>query len=297
MGEVMDRRGFLAASAGVLAVGAAASAAEERELPRKPPAGQLRKAVIFGMLPDSMPMADRLKLAKDCGFDGIESEPLGDLKAAEERRSAAEAAGLEVHSVIYGGWDKPLSTGDPAVAAAGKEAVRSALRDARALGATSLLLVPGIVNEKTRYIDCYERSQRNVKDLIPEAKAQGVQILIEEVWNNFLMSPLEYSRYVDEFKSPWVQSYFDVGNVVAFAWPEDWIRTLGKRIRRLHLKDFKRGPRQFVHLRDGDINWPEVRKALAEVGYGGYMTAELNGGDAAYLKDLAARMDLIIAGK
>ncbi len=292
----MRRREFLSNSAAALAAGAmAAETATAAQEPAKGD-GKLLKAVIFGMLPSSMSLEDRLKLARDCGFDGVESEPVGDAEA-DARRAAAEKAGITIHSVIYGGWDKPLSSGDPQVVAAGQTAVKAALRSANRMGATALLLVPGIVNAQTRYVDCYQRTQKNVRALIPEAKAQDVKILIEQVWNNFLMSPLEWARYTDEFKSPWVQAYLDVGNMVAFGWPEDWIRTMAHRIQRVHLKDFRRGPRQFVNLRDGDIDWPEVRKALREVGYSGFMTAELNGGDEAYLKDLSSRIDRIIAGE
>ncbi|HTE19127.1 MAG TPA: TIM barrel protein, partial [Armatimonadota bacterium] len=114
----------------------------------------------------------------------------------------------------------------------------------------------------------------------------------------------EFNQFVDSFKSPWVQAYFDVGNVVPFAWPEDWIRTLGPRIKKVHLKDFKGGPGlfqaiggSFVNLRDGSVNWPEVRKAFSEIGYNGWVTCELSGGDAEYLKDVSRRVDLILAGK
>jgi hexulose-6-phosphate isomerase len=136
------------------------------------------------------------------------------------------------------------------------------------------------------------------------AEELRMNINVEEVWNNFLLSPMEMAAFVDSFKSPRVHSYFDVGNVVTFAWPEDWIRTLGKRIRKIHLKDYKGGPGlfggnkgSFVNLREGSINWPEVRKALGEVGYEGFMTTELGGGDEAYLRDVSARVDKIIAGE
>lgn len=292
----MKRREFLAGSAAA-AAGASAlakSAAAQQTVPKE---GKLLKALIYGMLPNTLSMEDRFKLARDCGFEGIESEPVADAREAEARGEAARKAGTPIHSVIYGGWHAPLSSADPKVIEQGLQGVRDGLVSAKRMGATALLLVPGIVNESTRYIDCYTRSQKNVRLLIPDAEKQGVQILIEQVWNNFLMSPLEYARYIDDFKSPWVQSYLDVGNMVAFGWPEDWIRTVGKRIKRVHLKDFRRGPRQFVNLREGDINWPEVRKALGEVGYSGYLTAELNGGDEAYLRDLSQRIDKIIAGE
>src|SRR5690606_8898738 len=124
----------------------------------------------------------------------------------------------------------------------------------------------------------------------------GVVIAVENVWNNFLLSPLEFARYVDEFESPWLRAYFDVGNIVAYGWPQDWIRTLGERIVKVHVKDFRKENREWKNVLDGDVNWPEVRRALAEVGYTGFITAEVEGGDRAYITDLAQRLEKIAAG-
>ena len=124
-------------------------------------------------------------------------------------------------------------------------------------------------------------------------------IAVEEVWNKFLLSPIEFARYVDEFNTPHLQAYFDVGNVVLYGFPQDWIRTLGERIKKVHIKDFKveGSGWKWTNLYDGQIDWPEVRKAFDEIGYAGWFTAELGGGDADYLRDVAKRMDRIIAGE
>jgi hexulose-6-phosphate isomerase len=217
---------------------------------------EVKKAVVFGMLSGNRSVEDRFKLCRDCGFDGVEAYPEPDLKKCEQMRGWAEKAGIEIHSVMYGGWDAPLSHPDPAVAQRGEDGLKTCLRSAKAMGASSVLLVPAVVNADVRYADAYTRSQRRIRRAIPVAEEVKVPIYVEEVWNNFLLSPLEFARYIDEFKSPWVRAYFDVGNVVAFAWPEDWILTLGKRIKRVHLKDFKRGPREWVNLGDGDVDWP-----------------------------------------
>ena len=121
---------------------------------------------------------------------------------------------------------------------------------------------------------------------------------MEEVWNKFLLSPIEFARYVDDFNSPWVKAYFDVGNVALYGYPQDWIRTLGKRIAKVHLKDFtfRNGVTNWTNLRDGELNWKEINKAFAEIGYKGDATVELNGGDAFYLKDVSHRVDLILEG-
>jgi L-ribulose-5-phosphate 3-epimerase len=299
---MLRRRDLLQAAAGSTLIGAIGRVEAEPEITPSPthplaPASAWRpkKSLLFAMLPERLPLDDRLKLARDVGFEGVEAPPMS-VAEAEKVRAAAEKAGVRVHSVIYGGWGAPLSDPDPAVAERGRGEVEAALHCAQALGADNVLLVPAVVNAKTRYVEAYERSQKQIRKLIPLAERLKVGIAVEEVWNNFLLSPLEFARYVDEFHSPWLQAYFDVGNVVAFAWPEDWIRTLGKRIRRVHLKDFKRDSRQFVNLRDGDVDWREVRRAFMEVGFNGYMTCELGGGDEAYLRDVSARVDRIIAG-
>jgi L-ribulose-5-phosphate 3-epimerase len=300
----VNRRDFLAGSAGaVAALGAGVLTTPASAEPTAVKADGPKKACLFGMLPGRLSIEDRFKLARDVGFEGVESSPIGDPAECERMRKGAESAGIRVHSVIYGGWDPPLTHPDPAAQQRSFKNAVAALHSAKLMGADDILLVPGVVNAETRYQDAYKRSQEHIRRLIPHAADLKVQILVEEVWNNFLLSPMEFASYIDSFKSPWVQAYFDVGNVVAFAWPEDWIRTLGKRIKKVHLKDYKGGPGlfgsrkgDFVNLRDGSINWPEVRKAFAEVGFTGFMTTELGGGDEAYLRDVAARVDKIFAG-
>jgi L-ribulose-5-phosphate 3-epimerase len=295
----MKRRDFLVQSA----VGAAAVAGLGHMARPAEAQDGLKKAVVFSMLPSSLTPADRFKLAKDCGFDGVEMQPIPEAECGP-LREAAEKAGVQLHSVIYGGWNPPLTHPDPAQREQSVKNAEAALRSAKALGSDCILLVPGVVNAQTPYRSAYQWAQEGVRKLIPTAEKLKIPILLEEVWNNFLLSPLEFNAFVDSFQSPWVQAYFDVGNVVPWAWPEDWIRTLGPRIKKVHLKDFKGGPGlfqaingSFVNLRDGSINWPEVRKALKEIGYKGWVTCELRGGDAEYLKDVAKRVDLILAGQ
>jgi L-ribulose-5-phosphate 3-epimerase len=293
---MMHRRDFLAqAAAGAVLAGLGRDAAAQ--------AGGMKKAVVYSMLPSSMSPAERFKLARECGFDGIEMPAVPEPECAA-LRSAAEAAGVRLHSVIYGGWSPPLTHHDPAQREQSVKNAEAALRSAKAMGADCILLVPGVVNADTSYANAYKWAQEGIRKLIPTAENLKIPILIEEVWNNFLLSPLEFNQFVDSFRSPWVQAYFDVGNVVPFAWPQDWIRTLGKRIKKVHLKDFKGGPGlfqaiggSFVNLRDGSVNWPEVRKAFTEIGYNGWVTCELAGGNADYLKDVNRRVDLILAGQ
>ena len=293
--DSIGRRDFLKQSAVMsLMAGVAGAAAPEPT----PAPGVLKKALQLGMLPGKLSDADKFKMASDCGFSGIEGGPMSDLDAAKKLGELAQAAGTPIHSIVYGGWDAPLSDPDPAVIEKGLIGMKNALRSAKALGAETVLLVPVVVNAKATSAEAWERSHKHIPQLLPLAEELKVVIAIEEVWNNFLLdSADDFARYIDEFKSPWVKAYFDVGNVVAYGLPQDWIRTLGKRIVKVHLKDFKKKGKEWVNLRDGDVNWLEVRKAFDEVGYNGFITTELPGGDEAYLRDLSQRIDLIIAGK
>ncbi len=260
--------------------------------------GKLKKAVLISMLPKQMSYLDRFKLAVDAGFEGIEMQTITDLKEAGEIKEASEKAKLRIHSVMnMGHWEWPLSSDDPAVVEKSLDRMRTSLRNAKLWGADAVLLVPAVVNPKTTYTQAWQRSQPQIKKLIPLAKELGVVIAVEEVWNKFLLSAPDFAKYVDEFKSPWVRAYFDVGNVVMYGFPQEWIRTLGKRIVKFHLKDFDTRTRQFVALREGSIDWKEVRQAIGEIGFSGYLTVELSGGDEAYLREVSRRVDRIFAGE
>ena len=179
---------------------------------------------------------------------------------------------------------------------------KQSFRNAKLWGADTILLVPGVVDAQTSYKEAWTRSQQVIRErILPLAQQMKVVIGIEEVWNKFLLSPLEMARYVDEFSSPWVKAYLDVGNMLFYGFPQDWIRTLGPRIVRVHVKDFKleRGEGRFYwkNLGEGDVDWPAVAKAFADAGYRGWVTTEINGGDAAYLKDVVSRLDRIFAGQ
>ncbi len=291
---ITGRRAFLkvaaAVSMGVPLVRHAGAARGQEQ------GGRLRKAVQSGMLPNTLLDAEKFALAKRCGFEAIEaSSVIEDLAIARQVGAQARQAGVPFHSVVYGGWQAPLSDPRPEVTDKGVAGMETALRSAKALGADNVLLVPALVTETVGYGEAYERSQKNIRKLLPLAQELQVTIAVENVWNKFLLSPLEFARYVDELDHPRLKAYFDIGNVILFGFSQDWIRTLGKRIVRIHLKDFKRQGYEWTNLLDGDVNWPQVRKALAQIGYSGYLTTELSGGDEAYLTDLAHRIDKIIA--
>jgi L-ribulose-5-phosphate 3-epimerase len=264
--------------------------------------GSPKKAVLISMLPKELSYADRFKLALDSGFEGIEMQTVSEPKISEEIKEASAKTGLRIHSVMnMDHWKYPLSSDNPDEVGKSVSGMETSLRNAKLWGADVVLLVPAVVNPTTPYKEAYVRSQKVIRErILPLAKELKIIIGVEEVWNKFLLSPLEFSRYVDELKSPWVRAYFDVGNVVFYGYPQDWIRTLGSRIVKVHLKDFQldrpNGKFYWKNLGEGDIDWQEVRKAFSEIGYSGYVTVEIEGGDAAYLKDVTARLDRFLAG-
>lgn len=264
---------------------------------------RLKKAIHLGMISGNQSIADKFKLAKETGFDGLEVSSPSDL-SVDEILKARDATGLEIASVMNSAhWSSPLSDPNPEVRARGVEGLKTALRDAKKLGCTSVLLVPAVVKKEVSYADAYTRSQAEIRKVVPLAEELGVTIAIENVWNQFLLSPLEAARYVDEFNSPRVGWHFDVGNIVNYGWPEQWIRILGKRIAKVHVKEFSRSKRDKeglwkgfdVELLAGDCDWPAVMKALDDIGYQGWLIAEISGGDAPRLKTIAELMDRILA--
>lgn len=298
----MQRREFLAASAAsvaALSFPAFAQPAAKRTL---------RKAVMFGMVGVEGTLMDKFMALRDCGFEGAELDSPSDLNP-DEVLAAQEKTGLVVHGLVDSvHWRMTLTNPDAAVRAEGVKALETALRDGKRYGSTSILLVPGIVDGGTAYDDAYRRSQEEIRKVLPLAKEMGVKIAIENVWNNFLLSPMEAARYVDEFNSPWVAWHLDIGNVIRYGWPEQWTRILGKRIVKLHIKDFSRKKSNEeglwkgfdVELGDGDAGWAATMKALDEIGYstspgGNWATAEVGGGDRARLKQVSEQMDRLFA--
>jgi hexulose-6-phosphate isomerase len=295
----MTRRELLAGTAAASGLSLFSPVARAAKLP-------IQKAVLVSMLPRQLSYKDRFMLAREAGFEEIECRQTDDPKEAEEIKRAADDAKLRIHSVMNGDhWQFPLSSHDPEVVARSMRAMRTSIANAKLWGADTVLLVPAVVNPQTSYRDAWTRSQKQIRELIPDAAEAKVVIAVEEVWNKFLLSPIEFSRYVDDFNSTWIKAYFDVGNCVLWGYPQDWIRTLGSRIVKLHLKDFRfqndpvtrKRTAEFVNLGDGEIDWKAVHAALAEVNFRGSATVELNGGDREYLADVSRRVDKILAGE
>ncbi|WP_134682609.1 sugar phosphate isomerase/epimerase family protein [Brevibacillus migulae] len=248
------------------------------------------KGINQWCFPDATPLETLFAHSQKAGFDAVELNlyqpgAVGltletSLHEAEDIAKLAESFNLQLRSLSTGLlWQAPLSSPDESVREKGRAIVEKQIELANAIGADTVLVVPGVVDAQTSYEQCYEHSQRELRKLIPVAEKHGIQIGIENVWNKFLLSPLEMARYIDELDSPYVGAYFDVGNVLQFGYPEQWIRILGKRIRKVHVKDFRTNVGNitgFVPLLAGDVNWREVRTALAEIGYQDTVTAEIS---------------------
>lgn len=299
-GRRMERRTFLKTGAGAASLGLIAREGEAAAQ-TSAPAGyktKLKKSLYFSMLPGSLTVEERFALARRIGFEGVEVPTMEDPAALAEVKAAAAKTSIRIHSVMnQRHWKFPLSSADSAIVKQSIEGLETSLRNAKALGVEVVLLVPAIVNADTSYRDAWTRSQKAVRGVLPLAKELNVIIGVENVWNKFLLSPLEFARYVDEFESPFLKAYFDVGNIVLYGIPQDWIRTLGKRIVRVHVKGFDEKKRDFVGLCDGTIDWRAVRRAFDDIGYSGWVNAELSGGDEAYLTGVSECMDKIIRGE
>ena len=302
----MNRREFLQNTGGALALAAlvpgALAAEADTAAATAAPKRTIKKGIMWGTVGVKGSILEKMKAIKEAGFEGTEMMSHMD---QEEVLRARDATGLAIPSVCgRDHWGKPLSDPDPKVRAEGLEALMQTLRDGKRYGASSVLLVPAVVDKRVSYADAYTRSQAEIRKAVPLAEELGVKIAIEDVWNHFLLSPLEAARYVDEFHSPAVGWHFDVGNILNYGWPEQWVRILGPRIQKLHIKEFSLKKRDNeglwkgfnVPLLEGDNDWPAVMKALDDVGYHGWAITEQGGGDTpAGLKDLCQRLEKILA--
>jgi len=247
-----------------------------------------------GGLEAQKPISEAMQEAKDLGFDAIElavaSEGVLTHQATqtqcEDIVAAAEKIGIEISGVASGeSWTCSPTANEPEVRKRSVDFTCKALQIAKWLGSDAYLYVPGAVDvfflpeaEIIPYDVCYQRAAETLTQILPTAEQTGVAICIENVWNKFLLSPLEMRDFIDSFNSPMVGAYLDVGNVLLTGYPEHWIRILGQRIKRVHVKDFKRSVgtvEGFVDLLAGDVDFDAVKGALSEIGYDGYVAAEM----------------------
>jgi L-ribulose-5-phosphate 3-epimerase len=295
----MHRRDFLKLSGGAMALtglGTADLWADDPP-PKKRP---IKKAMMYATIGYKGTVMEKLKAVKAAGFEGV--EPMSHMKQ-EEVLKALEETGLKAASVCCAThWDKPLSSPDENVRREGLEGLLQALKDAQRYGASSVLLVPGRVikekNKEVTYDDCWQRSIAEIRKAVPTAEKLGVKIAIENVWNDFVTKVDQAMGYLDAIGSPMVGWHFDIGNVVRFSPPETWIPVLGKRILKLHIKEYSQFKKFSVRFFEGDNHWPAIMKALDEAGYQGWGITEQPGDqakDADSMKDLSERFDKILA--
>jgi L-ribulose-5-phosphate 3-epimerase len=245
------------------------------------------KSISLWSFPGGTAIEEAMKRARAAGFEGLELavDERGELSLestaadTERLRALADSIGLRLPTLATGlGWAYPVVGPDPAVSAKGKAVVRKCLELAQGLGAKVILVVPGSVTELFPYDAACEQLVPAFRELAPEAEDRGVTIGIENVWNKFLLSPIEFARMIDDIDHPFVQAYFDVGNVLLTGFPDQWIRILGKRIKAVHFKDFKLSIHTiqgFIDLLEGDVPWDCVMAAFKAVGYDGAVTAEM----------------------
>jgi hexulose-6-phosphate isomerase len=298
----MQRKEFIKASAGLVGLTMvnplSITGATKKSAFIKP---DIKICLKYGMVKGNMSILEKFQMLKDIGFDGVEMDSPNNLNN-DEVIEASKKTGLEIPGVINSvHWKSPMSHPDEKERAKCVEAMKTSLNDCKAYGGTTVLLVPGVVNNEVSYDDAYKRSQEEIRKLIPYAEETGIKIAIENVWNNFLISPIEAARYIDELDSKMVGWYFDVGNIVRYGWPEQWIRILDKRIMRIDAKEYSRKKQSEegiwkgfeVELMEGDCNWPAVMEALDDIGYDGWASAEVPGGDRKRLEDISKRMQKI----
>lgn len=301
MNPNFSRREFLKTGAGAVAFATLVPNASSADKPpqQKP---SLKKAIMFATVSLPGTVLEKFKAVKDAGFAGV--EPMSHMDV-EEVLKARDETGLQIPSVCCAThWKENLVSPNPAERERGLAGLKQSLQDAKKYGATSVLFVPAVVSKQVSYADAYTRSQGELRKALPLAEELGVKIAIENVWNNFLLSPLEAARYVDELQSPAFGWHFDIGNVLRYGWPEQWIPILGARIQKLHIKEYSRKKMESAGLwkgfdapfLEGDNNWPAIMKSLNQIGYHGWAIAEQGGGKTLEgLKDLSDRMDKIFA--
>ncbi len=302
-----SRRGFLqstalaAAAGSILAGTGSALAAPVTALALEGDGlkGRLWKTLKIGMVQVPGTLTEKFKAVKAAGFDGIEMNAPG-MNVAETIQAIAES-GLPVDGTVNSThWDIRHTNADAAVRAKALESLKAAIRETHAVGGHSVLLVVGKGADGPE-AEIWKRSIENISLAVPLAAQLGVQIVIENVWNQFLydhagdhtQTAAKFVAYVDELNSPWVGMQFDIGNHWKYGSMGDWIRQLGKRVMKLDIKGYSRANDEWARISEGDIDYADVRKALREINFYGWVAAEVGGGDAAELKHIAEEMDMV----
>ena len=306
----MDRRTFISATVlglvgNSLSTSAAVPGEVYRAMEKSLAAGddakpRLKKSLKIGMANVGKTLEEKFKILKELGFDGVELDSPSGLDWREVLRAKA-SSGLEIPGVVCSThWGQPLSAADEKVRRQGIEGVEKALRDCRLFGGTTALVVPAVCRDGVTYEQAWERSTAAIRELLPLAEELRVRIAFENVWNDFITDADEAVRYVDQFESPWVGWYFDTGNIVRYGSPPEWVKKLGARTIKVDIKDYSRdrmekdgvwaGFKCKIGDPDSSVQWAETMKALDDVGYRGWGSAEVSGGGRERLTEIARRM-------
>ena len=264
----------------------------------------MKKGVNAWIYPSNFKIDKILEVSAQIGFEGVELNldeeslkmPKKEIKAIAEK---AASLGLELPSLCSGlFWKYNLASQDEKIRAKGTDIIKKGCEFAADIGALVLLVVPAVALPEVTYLQMWDWSRQSILKAIPKAEACGVTIGIENVWNKFLYSPLEFKRFIEEFSSPNVKAYFDVGNMHFLSFSEQWIRYLSGLMACVHIKDFHRPTMQFKPLLEGDVQWSEVMKALRETGYDGFLNVELSPYPGHPLKsamDSKSALDIILS--
>lgn len=291
----LTRRQLVGTSLGVMLGGLSSFAVKGSDIPPADVDKRMFLSVKWGMIEISGSVLEKFQLCRDLGFSGMELISPFDGFTADEVVAARQATDMPVHGVVdMKHWEIRLSSPNPDTRDAAVTHLRQALVDCAELGGYAVLLVPGKVNQSNEtHEQVWHRSIDGIRKVLPVASRLGVRILIENVWNGFCEKPKLFRDYIDEINSPWVAVYFDIGNARKFGPSEDWIRVLGNRIVKCDVKDW--GERQgFCKIGTGDVNWVEVRRALDDIGFTGWFTAEVPGGGPDVLADIHQRMTKVL---
>ncbi len=269
----------------------AASAYPTTESAKSPWKKAIKTSILKNVAGEDSTWQQKLTMAKETGFDGVEWDDITTPDEAVKIQKMARDIGVPFHGVVFGGWHAPLSDPDPAVVKKGLEGMRNAITCARAMEVETCLLVPAVVKPEVQYDEAYKRSQDNVRQLLDHAAENKVFICLENVWNKFLLSPMEFARYIDELESPWARMYFDTANSLVSGFSEHWMLILGDRIRKIDVKDFSRKDHRFVPVGEGDANFQEITSILKAWGYDDYLTSESGVKTKEELADSCKRLD------
>ncbi len=297
----LSRRGFLAAGAAIAAtaggrIGAAEpEAAKDATVVRPPEGKRILLSCKLGMIASKvgdkpLSLVERLRMAGEAGFDGVDFDQAGN-HTPEEARDAVRQSGVFVHNAInHAHWSNRLTSPDAEQRAKGRANIEHCIRVSHAAGGNGVLIVVGRGSDGEPEV-IEQRCRDEIKSLLPLAAALGQPILIENVWNQMFydhdappeQSAEKFVKFVDSFNSPWVGMYYDIGNHWKYGQPGDWIREFGYRCVKLDVKGFSRAQNKFTDIGEGDLPWDQVRKALDDIGFTGWATAEVGGGDVARL--------------